>query len=240
MKQVFVTAAAAGFGFAIAGASFVAAPAWAQSAKFAASWDTDPVSVAAHASCAADPEGDCLVVDGPNVGAEVEMAQIHVATHKSVLIGVSSQIGIHLVTVAKGKGGESGDFSSSALAQGDVKATVTLVNQDSSGEDCVVAPGPIILKAESRRLTVSATATEGDIEVEVGIGTNSVSANHFNFLGVECDQGWYDAMVHFDLSALALASGFDSSADVWVTLGPQMVTLQEVRAVKGSLVEDTD
>lgn len=209
----------------------------AQSAKFAATWDTDPRSVEAHAACIEDAEGDCFDDDGPNVAAEMEMAEIHIATHKSVLIGVSAQIGIHLITVAKGN---SAVGDSSALAAGDVEATVMLVNQDPNGEDCDVAPGPIVFKSEARELAVSATATEGEITVEVGIDTNSVSANHFNFLGVECEQGWYDAVVNFDLSALAEAAGFDASADVWVTLGPRMVTLQEVRAVKGSLVEDGD
>jgi hypothetical protein len=230
-KFILATATVALLSVGIAGGAF------AQSAKFAATWDTDDVTVGATAACS-DSDGGCLDVDGPNMAAELNMATIHVSTHKSVLIGVSSQIGIHLVTVAKGKGGLTGNYSSSALAQGDVVATVTLVNRDPSGPDCQVAPGPIVLKAESRQLTVGVNASDEDITVSVGIDTNSVSASHFNFLGVECEQGWYDAKVNFDLSALASASGFDASADVLVTLGDRMITLQEVRAVKGSLVDD--
>ena len=114
---------------------------------------------------------------------------------------------------------------------------MTLVNQG-SGSDCTVAPGPIVFKSEMRELKVSADSTADEVEVSVGIDTNSVSANHFNFLGVECDQGWYKMMADFDLSALADASGVDSTGEVTVTLGDRMITLQEVRAVKGSLVED--
>ena len=89
-----------------------------------------------------------------------------------------------------------------------------------------------------RELKVKASATEGDIEVTVSIDTESVSANHFNFLGVECDQGTYKMMADFDLDALATASGVGSSSEVTVTLGSRMITMQEVRAVKGSLIED--
>ena len=198
--------------------------AMAQSAKFAASWDNEVVTAFADAPGTS-----------PGTTAEVEMATLHVAQHKSVLMGVSAQIGIHLITIAKGK--SDGSVVGVALAEGSVAATVTLVNQD-GGSDCTVAPGPIVFKSEMRELTVSASATEGDIEVSVGIDTESVSANHFNFLGVECEQGTYKMMADFDLDALATASGADSSSEVTVTLGSRMITMQEVRAVKGSLVED--
>ena len=198
--------------------------AMAQSAKFAASWDNDDVTAFANAPGAS-----------PGFNAEVEMATIHIAQHKSVLIGVSAQIGIHLITIAKGK--SDGDVEGTAKAEGSVDVLVTLVNQD-GGNNCTVAPGPIVFKSEMRELKVSATATEGEIEVTVGIDTDSVSANHFNFLGVECDQGTYKMMADFGLDAIASASGVDSSSEVTVTLGSRMITMQEVRAVKGSLVVD--
>ena len=198
--------------------------AMAQSAKFAASWDNDDVTAFANAPGTS-----------PGWNAELEMATLHIAQHKSVLMGVSAQIGIHLITIAKGK--SDGDVEGTALADGSVEVTVTLVNQD-GGSNCTVAPGPIVLKAEMRELKVKATATEGDIEVTVSIDTNSVSANHFNFLGVQCDQGTYKMMADFDLDALATASGAGSSSEVTVTLGSRMITMQEVRAVKGSLIED--
>ena len=196
--------AALAIGFASSGAH-------AQSAKFAATWDTDDITAFATSSC--DSDGNC---DGPDMGMNgtIEMADIHISTHKSALIGVSAQVGIHLITIAKGKGGaNTTNVESTALAQGDVIVVVTLVNQG-SGSDCTVAPGPIVFKSEMRELKVSADSTADEVEVSVGIDTNSVSANHFNFLGVECDQGWYKMMADFDLSALADASGVDSTGEV--------------------------
>ena len=212
-----------------------AGSAFAQSAKFAATWDNDPITAEATSNC--DSVGICggKVTDD---AFEFEMAEIHLATHKSALIGVSAQIGVHLITNAKGKGGSTVEnVTSTAKAKGDVTVTVTLENQG-SGEDCLVAPGPIVFKSEMRELSVSADSSAETIDVVVGIDTESISANHFNFLGVECDQGVYKMMARFDLSALADATGVDSLADALVTLGSRMITLQEVRAVKGSLIED--
>ena len=228
---------------AISLVGFLSTNAFAQSAKFAASWDTDYVTTEAHASCDSDPETatpDCPDVDGPNMVAEMDMASIHIGASKSILIGVSSQIGIHLVTVAKGKGGSTvEDVTSTAKASGNVDVTIELVDED--GNECYVAPNnTITLKSEMRELSVGATSTADEVEVMVGIATNSVGAHHFEFLGVECGQGAYTMKATFDLTALAEAAGYEASADVVVTLADRMVTLQEVRAVKGSLVSDDD
>ena len=233
----------------VAFVGFLSTSAFAQSAKFAASWDNDPITAEAHASCDSDSENaipDCPVngdpvVDGPHMMAETEMATIHIGTHKSIFIGVSSQIGIHLITWAKGKGGSTvEDITSRALASGMVELTVAL-ESDNGGVCQTIAPSnKITLKSEMRELTVGATSTAEEVEVMVGIETNSISAHHFEFLGVECDQGTYKMTATFDLTALAEAAGYDASADVVVTLGDRMVTLQEVRAVKGSLMPDID
>ena len=65
-----------------------------QSAKFAASWDTDPVVAPAYSECAdsvCDPKEE-------NTKADVEMATLHVGSKKSILVGVSSEIGIWMLT----------------------------------------------------------------------------------------------------------------------------------------------
>ena len=89
------------------------------------------------------------------------------------------------------------------------------------------------------KLTIPDLGDSEDVEVIVGIETESIGAHHFNFLGVECGQGWYVLTATFDLSALAAVTGLKADADVVVTLGSRIITLQEVRAVKGSLVEDS-
>ena len=140
---------------------------------------------------------------------------------------------------AKGKGGAAVvEETSTARAEGAVDVTLTLV--DPGGAVCqTIAPtDSITLKSEMRELTVGADTTADQVEVVVGILTDSVGAHHFEFLGVECEQGWYTLTATFDLTALASASGLKADADVWVSLGSRLVTLQVVRAVKGSLVED--
>jgi hypothetical protein len=225
--------------------SFFSTSAFAQSAKFAATWNTDDVTVAANASCDSDPETedipDCPDEESQNLIAQAEMATIHIGSHKSILVGVSSQIGIHLLTIAKGKGGSTvEDVTSTARAEGDVGLGLTLVA--SNGNMCqTIAPSDsITLKKEIRELQVGATSTADEVEVMVGIDTMSESAHHFEFLGVECPQGTYTLTATFDLTALARAAGYDATAAATVTLGDRMVTLQEVRAVKGSFAELLD
>lgn len=75
----------------VSGSVFAAA-----SAKFAASWDTDIVTVTATLSCD-DPSAKCS-----KQAVEFEMATLHVGSKKSILVGVSSEIGIYLLTEAKG------------------------------------------------------------------------------------------------------------------------------------------
>ena len=224
---------------AAAALSIVSTTALAQSAKFAASWDTDARSVAAESACVdsiCDPRES-------NTVAETEMATLHVGSQKSILVGVSSEIGIYMLTEAKGGKSTTGDFSSSAMGEGSVDVALSL--EATNGATCDIAPNnTITLKSEMRKLTVSGGGTFADqtdeFWIKVGIETNSIGAHHFEFLGVECDQGDYLLTARFDLTAIAEALGVDSNAEVIVTLGDRMITMQEVRAVKGSLVSDAD
>jgi hypothetical protein len=207
------------------------------SAKFAASWDTDPVAVAASSGCISSA---CTGIDTA-IKTEIEMATLHVGAQKSILVGVSSEIGIYLLTAAKGGKNIDGDFSSSALAEGSVDVTLSLIADN--GAICAIAPDSnVTLKSEMRKLIVSGGGTFVDTDdefwINVAIATESKGAHHFEFLGVECAQGDYKLTATFDLAAIADAAGVDSTAEVVVTLGDRMVTMQEVRAVKGSLVSD--
>lgn len=66
---------------------------------------------------------------------------------------------------------------------------------------------------------------------------DTTAAHHFNFIGVDLEQGFYDVVAIFDLSAFVAIVGEDAIARAKVILGPQMVTAQEVRAVKGQLIK---
>ncbi len=66
---------------------------------------------------------------------------------------------------------------------------------------------------------------------------DTTAAHHFNFIDVALEQGFYDVVVVFDLSAFVAIVGADAIARAKVILGPRMVTAQEVRAVKGQLIK---
>jgi hypothetical protein len=212
----------------------------AQSAKFAASWengDVKPVTATSIDSCTA---GTCS--DNPDVtNVEIMLAEMKVPEGKEILVGVSSEILIHLVTEAKaGRKTDGLYFSSTAMAEGNVDVTLTLMN--SKGEKCGIAPDDqVTLKSEMRLLTVSAGGTavieDEDFWIDVGITTKSKGAHHFEFLGVDCPGGDYQLTATFDLTAITEASGEDSNALATVTLFDRMITMQEVRAVKGSIVD---
>jgi hypothetical protein len=216
------------------------AGAMAQSAKFAASWengDTNPVTATSADSCTL---GVCT--NNPDeTNVEIMLAEMKVPEGKEIFVGVSSEIMIHLVTEAKGGRKTDGTFfSSTAMAQGDVDVTLTLIN--SKGETCGIAPdNQVTLKSEMRLLTVSAGGTAAILDeefwIEVGITTESKGAHHFEFLGVDCPGGDYQLTATFDLTAITAASGEDSNALATVTLFDRMITMQEVRAVKGSIVD---
>ena len=224
----------------VAALSLVSTAAFAQSAKFAASWmngDTDPVTATSADSCNA---GNCT--NNPDVTeVEIMLAELKVPEGKEILVGVSSEILIHLVTEAKGGRKTDGSyFSSTAMAQGDVDVTLTLEN--SRGETCGIAPdNQVTLKSEMRELSVAAGGAaaiqDDEFWIEVGITTDSKGAHHFEFLGVDCPGGDYELSAVFDLTAITTASGEDSSALATVTLFDRMITMQEVRAVKGSIVD---
>jgi hypothetical protein len=216
----------------------------AQSAKFAASWDINPVSATSWDEC--DPADIPPCTDNPDgVNVDVEMARLKVPEGKEIFIGVSSEILIHLITEAKGgrknDGGTTTNFSSTAMASGSVDVTLSLVSD--AGDVCGIAPSnSVTLKSEMRELTVSGGGDMTMLEdeefwIEVGITTDSKGAHHFEFLGVDCTQGMYTLTATFDLLALTEASGYDSYALATVTLYDRMITMQQVRAVKGSIVD---
>ena len=96
------------------------------------------------------------------------------------------------------------------------------------------APGPVIFAARLQEIKVGVNS-EDDDEVLVYLKLSTTAAHHFNFLGVDLDQGIYDVVAVFDLSAFVDVVGEDAMAEAEVILGPRMVTVQEVRAVKDEL-----
>lgn len=210
--------------------ALAAAPALAQSAKFAAAYDTDPVIV--DTGIVNDEQGNRVV------GAEADIATIHVAQQKDLLIGVSAQIGIYTMTLAKSRTG----VASTAIAEGEVGVTVRLAP---FGSDNVctadpaypaAAPGQVTFAARMQKLTVTADTDEA---VAVQLILDTTAAHHFNFLGIDLAQGTYDVTACFDLSAFADIVGEDALAQAKVTLGKRVVAVEEVRAAKGGIIDES-
>ena len=236
---------------AVAAATMVAfaGGAMAQSAKFDASWDNDVKFVKAAvvfpgaATCDGSPgksgSGTELL---PCILAEETIATLDVAQQKDLLIGVSAQIGLVTLTVAKGKGGTGGTPQvGEALASAGVDVTLELreADADNPGSGAlaqIAAPGKVTFAARLQELKVAVTDDTSNLTtVTVSLLLDTTTAHHFNFIGVDLDQGMYDVVAVFDLSAFVDAVGEDAIAEAEVILGPRIVTAQEVRAAQGSL-----
>ncbi|MDT8449299.1 MAG: hypothetical protein RQ847_03915 [Wenzhouxiangellaceae bacterium] len=237
-------------------AAALAAPAAAQSAKFTATYDTDAVMVAA-----AIDGSDGAAINGPNLAAEFDLASLHVAQWKEVLIGVSGQVQLMTFTQAKGK--NDGGVAT-AIADGGVGLKVAVVPEgmaDPCRSEMYAAPGAITFASRAQTLSVDVAldvvgsipevcdarciednlAIDGDVTVALGLDTTA--AHHFNFVASDLTSGWYDVVACYDLTALAEVAGLDIDADTAaetkVVLGPRIVTVQEVRATNTGIIDET-
>ncbi len=262
--------------------SLMAGGAHAQSSKFAATYDTDTVMVevavnGGSPSCVvvdpgtADESTVCSAFDGPV--AEVDIASIHVAQWKEVLMGVSGQV--NLVTFTQAKGKNDGGTATS-IAEGTVRAGVLVVPEgmgtvgmcsaafgayDDDLGNAFAAPGPVTFASRRQELGVTValdvvgsipgvcdeTCIEENLgiagSVTVALGIDTTAAHHFNFVADDLTSGRYDAVACYDLTALAEVSGADIDADTAamskVVLGPRIITVQEVRATKGGVIDES-
>lgn len=151
---------------------------YAQSSKFAATYDTDPVMIEVEAdgdsAILLDPDGEPDSGDeywyyantaGPV--AEAELAKLHVANWKEILGILSAQINLVTFTQAKGK---NGGGESKAIAEGTVRAGMLVVPEgefvaDSCGAafeafdeglaNPFAAPGPVTLASRRQELSVT-------------------------------------------------------------------------------------
>lgn len=217
-------------GLILAAAAMVAfaGSAMAQSAKFSATWSDDEVLVShTDGTGAAD------------TARELDIATIHVASQKDLLIGVSAEIAIVTFTEVKGKGG---DGKVSSKAEGSVDVTLALHNvldnpaHDHLANDDLAVPGAVTLAARLQELSLTNLNIE---DITIGLKLATKAAHHFNFLGIDLEQGTYDVIAVFDLSAFTVVCG-NCAADAEVVLDKRVLTVQEVRAVRGGIIEDTN
>jgi len=241
---------------AAAAVGLFAGNAMAQSAKFAATYDTDVEMVSATVDGTSG-----AAADGPHMTAEVDLASMHVPQSKEVLIGVSGQVNLVTFTQAKGKNGSG---TSTAIADGGVMLTVKYAPQgteDICANGTTAKPGPVVFASRRQELSVTvdldvvgnivdvcdaqciadSLAIEGSVTVALGLDTTA--AHHFNFVADDLDSDWYDVVACYDLTALAQVSGLDldsgTAAMAKAAIGPRMLTLQQVRATTDGIVDET-
>ena len=242
--------------------SFVAGSALAgpPSAKFAAAWNDDM----ALTSVFYVPE-DAEIVNIPSASG-FTLATIKVPQDKELLVGVSAEIGLVTDTSVKGKNGEEARAMAEAEAFVTVYAMPTGSEETVSGTK-IAAPGKIILSKRIQELKATLGGViescedlddDGIIDVktecvvtdeEIGLMIETTAAHHFNFVLPDMDQGVYDIKAVFTTGANAevdlvadctVGEGEDclsGSAYAKAIINKTMVTVQQVRAVKGSLAD---
>ena len=82
---------------------------------------------------------------------------------------------------------------------------------------------------------------------EIGLILDTVAAHHFNFVLPDMDQGEYDITAYFittadvevDIDEVSVEEGGTVSGSAFANafIGKYMVTVQQVRAVKGSILD---
>ncbi len=227
------------------------------SAKFAAVYGTDGPYVVSFATIV-DATMDTVDSDS-NTG--YTFATIKVPQDKELLIGVSSEIGLTTDTSIKGKNGGSAKAVAGAAAYVQVCALIT---GTATVAGCA-APGWVTLSSRVQTLTATLggvlescedTNDNGVIDVktectvsdeEIGLMLETVAAHHFNFVLPDMDQGEYDitaffattADVEVDIDEVSVTAGgtVSGSATAMAFIGKYMVTVQQVRAVKGSILD---
>jgi hypothetical protein len=259
MNRVLIAAAAA--------TTLLAAPAMAQSAKFAAVW-TDGGTVVESSACASTEAEFCGEMDDFDADLGVTFTYIRVPQAKELLVGVSAQVGLFTQTIVKGKNG------SRSVATAAAGAGVLPLACNVATEDCVVGePGFIVLDARWQELsavlggiieecTVDVTVDPDDgtgsgtfdladctvAQEEISLALATLGANHFNFVFPDLPQGDYAIVGLFFTAAEAAAwaecpesspycniGDGAASALSHAFIGKTMRTVEQVRAVKGSL-----
>jgi len=228
------------------------------SAKFAATYGNDGPYLVSIALIE-DADVDTGPVFDNKTG--FTLATIKVPQDKELLVGVSAEIGLTTDTSIKGKNGGAARSIAGAAAGTLVFACPV------DGGDCtdVALPGPITLSQRIQVLSATLGGVlesctdlndDGTIDVktecevsdeEIGLMLDTLAAHHFNFVLPDMDQGEYNIVVVFGTGAMAQIDIDETSVEnggtvsgsafarAWI--GNYMVTVQQVRATKGGIID---
>lgn len=222
------------------------------SAKFAATY-TKGIGLGSVAYVTGSEDASSFDFD-----AGYTLARIKVPQDKELLVGVSANVGIVTNTSIKGKEGGA----ARAIAGGGAGVIVFAVPVEGShGSDAVAQPGFVVLNARVQELSAtlggvldecSVVDDLGNVECtftdeEIGLALATMSANHFNFVLPNMDQGEYNLVAFFvtgagaaiDIDEASVEAGGSVSASAFALafIGKTMVTVQQVRATKGGVIE---
>ncbi len=242
MKIATPIAAAAAIALFATGAS-------ATSAKFAANFASNEVTLAEFVinTDASGPTGTF---------AEELLATIRAPKGKEFLLGVSGVANIVTFPEAKGRN-KAG--TSTAVAEGIMNLEVRYA-PTGSGSICttglIAAPGALTFASRRQELSVTVDldviddpnnnmniAQFLDIEgsVTVALGLDTTAAHHFNFVAIDLpESGEYDVVACFSGDGsvgVDEAELGDNRARSFVAIIHRMITVQEVRAVKDSIID---
>lgn len=279
----FVTVMA-GISLATAAAGVAAGP----SAKFAATWTTEPV-LASVADTEGYVTGD-TVITASHTG--YALATIKIPQGKEALVGISAEIGIVTDTSIKGKDGGSAKALAGGKAYVDVFAVPTGTYDPLVTPVIAAAPGQVMLSERVQELSATlggviqtcedttggtdenglnpgdegyVDTPDGVIDValeclvtdeEIGLMQDTTAAHHFNFVFADLEADEYDIVAVFSTGARVDVNICDSDQDYCgdmydpdgtvsasayakAVINKTMVTVQEVRAVKGGAAAGT-
>ena len=242
----------------LASAMFSAIAFAGPSAKFAATYSNDGPYLVSMVTIT-DAIADTGLIFDINEG--YTFATIKVPQDKELLVGISSEIGLTTDTSIKGKNGGA------AKAIAGAGAYVAVFACPVGGGDCtdLALPGPVALSERIQTLSarlggVIESCTDlnedGGIDVktecvvsdeEIGLALDTLASHHFNFVLPNMDQGEYNIIAYFvtgamgsvDIDETSVADGGTVSASTFAKawIGNYMLTVQQVRATKGGVIE---
>lgn len=251
MKRVLIS-------IVLASAMFSATAFAGPSAKFAATYGNDGPYLVSMVEIT-DAVADTGLIFDINDG--YTFATIKVPQDKELLVGISSEVGLTTDTSIKGKDGGA----AKAIAGAGAYVAVFACPVGGGGCTDLALPGPVALS--QRIQTLSATLggviescedlnEDGVIDVqtecvvsdeEIGLALDTLAAHHFNFVLPNMDQGEYHIVAYFvtgamgavDIDETSVAEGGTVSASTYAQawIGNYMLTVQQVRATKGGIIE---
>ena len=227
------------------------------SAKFAAVYGNDGPYVVSMAVIE-DATQDTVASEENN---GYTFATIKVPQDKELLVGLSAEVALTTDTSIKGKNGGT----ARAIADAGAYVEICALHAGTAAVAACAKPGPITLSKRVQELNAtlggvieSCTDANGDgtIDVktecevspeEIGLMLDTLAAHHFNFVLPDMDQGEYDITAYFmtsadvavDIDEVSIEEGGEVSGSAFANafIGSYMMTVQQVRAVKGSILD---